>query len=133
MQKRKHTEIRKSREAGKADREQALIESARRELKDRSAVRESGNLSKGTPPSPAAWDPQPPSPKPATSRPALSGPAEASSAAQAARIAALIAAERAETERQRQKVRRWGIFVPVGVLAMMVLWMLIAYLRRFGG
>jgi hypothetical protein len=44
-----------------------------------------------------------------------------------------MAAERAEAEKRRQQVRRWGIFLPVGILTTMVAGMLFAYLRRFGG
>ena len=109
-----------------------MIESARRELGAKSLSPKPGSAKGNAAVAPAteALDPSPP--EPASPKGANSLP-EAEGASQAARIAALMAAERAETERQRQLARRWGIFLPVGILILMVAWMLLAYLRRFGG
>ena len=46
------------------------------------------------------------------------------------RIAALMAAEHAATERRRGLARRWGIYVPLAVFAIAVLWLAIMLVRR---
>lgn len=116
------------------DKEQALIESARRELAARSRSLQPGSAKGSAAVAPATEALNPSRLEPARPKDTDTNSApEAEGATQAARIAALMAAERAETERHRQQVRRWGIFLPVGILVLMVLWMLFAYLRRFGG
>ena len=47
-----------------------------------------------------------------------------------ARIAAIMAAEREETERQRRRIRRWGLYAPLAVFAFGLLWLVILLLRR---
>lgn len=116
------------------DKEQALIESARRELAARSRSLQPGSAKGSAAVAPATEALNPSRLERARPKDTDTNSApEAEGATQAARIAALMAAERAETERHRQQVRRWGIFLPVGILVLMVLWMLFAYLRRFGG
>lgn len=114
-----------------SERELALIESARRELEAKSPSTKPGSAKGNAVVEPATEALSPSRLEPASPKDANSVP-EAEGATQAARIAALMAAERAETERQRQQARRWGIFLPVGILILMVAWMLLAYLRRFG-
>lgn len=43
-------------------------------------------------------------------------------AIRAARIAAIMSAEREESMRRRAKTRLWGIYVPAGILAALIAW-----------
>jgi hypothetical protein len=98
---------------GLSAKEAALIAQARREAEA---------LKRGAPaaPAPQAAPPaarqreSPDKPKPS--------PAE--------RLAQLMAEERAETERRKKKMRRYGIFIPGAILAVFVLWMVRAFTRR---
>jgi len=72
------------------------------------------------PGAPAAEQPHAPEP---------SATGNARLATHAARIAALMAAERAEIERRRRLARRWGIHFPMTLFAMALVWMT---LRQFG-
>jgi hypothetical protein len=90
------------------DKEEALLAEARREA----AVRK---------------DPVPAAPAPGetrgapTAKPALT-PAE--------RLAQLMEDERAESERKKKKMRRYGIGISAGILALFALWVLRASRRR---
>ncbi|MGC2518881.1 MAG: hypothetical protein WA373_07225, partial [Burkholderiales bacterium] len=68
-----------------------------------------------------------PAAAPATPRPVAQGKPEPSPAE---RIAQLMAAEHAETERRKKKLRRIGIIFPAAILAAAVLWLLRTLLRR---
>src|SRR6266849_1412361 len=81
-------------------REAALIAQARREAEAR----------KGS--APAA----------ATPRAASPAPQEKSKASPAERLAQLMAEERAETERRKKKMRRYGIVIPAAILVVFALW-----------
>ena len=48
----------------------------------------------------------------------------------AERLAQLMADERAETERRKKKMRRYGIVIPGAILAVFVLWLLRAFRPR---
>lgn len=48
----------------------------------------------------------------------------------AARVAAILAAEREESMRRRARTRVWGIYVPIGVLAALIAWAAITLFRR---
>lgn len=48
----------------------------------------------------------------------------------AERLAQLMAEERAETERRKKKMRRYGIVIPAAIGAIFVLWALRVFLRR---
>ncbi len=48
----------------------------------------------------------------------------------AERIAQLMAAERAESERRKKKLRRYGIIFPAAILVLAILWVVRALLRR---
>jgi len=94
-------------------REAALIAAARREAEAR----------KG--PAPAATIPHaaaPAAPQPAAQEKPKASPAE--------RLAQLMAEERAETERRKKKMRRYGIIIPAAIVAIFALWVLRAPSRR---
>ena len=55
-------------------------------------------------------------------------PAPDKAAQHAARIATLMAAERDETQRRRDKVKRWGIHFPMALFALALAWLA---LRQF--
>jgi hypothetical protein len=57
-------------------------------------------------------------------------PAEKPRPSPAERIAQLMAAERAGTERRRKKLRRYGIILPAAVLVTAILWVVRAIIRR---
>jgi hypothetical protein len=94
-------------------REEALIALARREAEARK-----GSAPSAATPHAAAPAALPPSvqekPKPS--------PAE--------RLAQLMAEERAETERRKKKMRRYGIIVPAAIVGIFALWVLRAGSRR---
>jgi hypothetical protein len=94
-------------------REAALIDEARREA----AARKAG-IAAATEPHPAPRAVQQPD---APGRPKPS-PAE--------RLAQLMVEERAETERRKKKMRRYGLTVSVSILAIFALWLLRAFSRR---
>jgi CelD/BcsL family acetyltransferase involved in cellulose biosynthesis len=94
-------------------REAALIEGARREAE----ARKTGNP---LPPAPHAAGPATPPP----------AAAEKSKASPAERLAQLMAEERAETERMKKKMRRYGIIIPAAILAVFALWLLRTFTRR---
>jgi len=48
----------------------------------------------------------------------------------AERISLLMQAEREQTEARKRKLRLWGIYVPMGVLGMLVLWTAVATLKQ---
>ncbi len=48
----------------------------------------------------------------------------------AARIALLMQAEREANEARKQRLRRWGIHVPLGILILLVLWAAATTLRQ---
>jgi hypothetical protein len=48
----------------------------------------------------------------------------------AERIALLMQAEREQNEARKKKIRLWGIYVPLGVLGMLVLWTAVTALRQ---
>jgi hypothetical protein len=87
--------------------EAALLAAARREVQARAA------------PAPGA---APAKPRPAAPEKPQPSPAE--------RIAQLMAAERAETERRKKKLRRYGIIFPAAILVPAILWVVRALLRR---
>jgi hypothetical protein len=126
-----------------SDKERALIERARRELAKRAApeatragiataVRPLGMAARYAPPAVKAV--AAPTLTPVTpikaSAPDIPVTGSGKGADHAARVAALIAAEHEETERQRRRMRRWGIHVPLAVFAIAVLWLVILLLRR---
>ena len=88
-------------------REEALLAEARREA---AARRE------GMPP-PAAAQPEPQ----AAARPAPT-PAE--------RLAQLMEDERAETQKHKEKMRRYGLMISGGIFAVFALWLLSAFRKR---
>ena len=55
-------------------------------------------------------------------------PAPDKAAPHAARIATLMAAERAETQRRRDKMKRWGIHFPMALFTLVLAWLA---LRQF--
>lgn len=140
--------------AGLSDKERALIEAARREV-GAGAARAASPAAR--PAAPAAATSAPVTANsgsaatnaiPATANAPLPGRTQlapgvqatelpvsepvagnAQMAAHAARIAALMAAERAETERRRRLARRWGIHFPMTLFALALVWMT---LRQFG-
>jgi hypothetical protein len=89
--------------------EAALLDAARRQVQTR----------KDAAPAPGA----------AVARP-LPAAAEKPQPSAAERIAQLMAAERAETERRKKKLRRYGIILPAAILVMATLWVVRALLRR---
>ena len=94
-------------------REAALIAEARREAE----ARKEGAAATGTPQAAPAATRQPEAPdgpKPS--------PAE--------RLAQLMAEERAETERRKKKMRRYGIVIPAAILAVFALWVARVLTRR---
>lgn len=90
-------------------REAALIASARHETEAR----------KG--PAPAAATPRA-APQPAAQEKPKASPAE--------RLAQLMAEERAENERRKKKMRRYGIIIPAAIIGIFALWVLSARSRR---
>jgi len=64
--------------------------------------------------------------------PAASQPAEREKAklSPAERLALLMAEERAETERRKKKMRRYGVIVPAVTVAIFALWVLRSSRRR---
>jgi len=86
-------------------REAALIAAARREAEAR----------KGTT-SPAPSTHQPPAQRGAVQEKPKPGPEE--------RLAQLMADERAETDRRKKKMRRYGIVIPAAIVAIFALWVL---------
>ena len=94
-------------------REAALIAAARREAEAR----------KG--PAPAAAIPHaaaPAAPQPAAQEKPKASPAE--------RLAQLMVEERAETERRKKKMRRYGIIIPAAIVGIFALWVPRAGSRR---
>ena len=91
-------------------REAALIAAARREAEAR----------KGS--APAAVIPRAAAPQPAAQEKPMASPA--------GRLAQLMAEERAETERRKKKMRRYGIIIPAAIVAIFALWVLRASSRR---
>ena len=88
-------------------REEALLAEARREAAARRA----------SPPAPAAVQAEPrPAAKPAPTA--------------AERLAQLMEDERAETQKRKEKMRRRGLMISGGILAVFVLWLLSALRRR---
>jgi len=87
--------------------EEALLAEARREA----AARGQGT------PLPAAAQPEPR----AADRPAPTA---------AERLAQLMEDERAETQKHKEKMRRYGLTIAGGILAFFVLWLLIVFRRR---
>ena len=90
-------------------RQAALISQARREAEALKA-----GVPARTPPAAPATGAQPDKPKPT--------PAE--------RLEQLMAEERAETERRKKKMRRYGIAIPAAIVAIFALWALRAPSRR---
>ena len=96
------------------EKERALIAAARREAE----ARKSGTY-------------VPPAPAPARVVPAASPAAqEKPKPTPAERLAQLMAAERAETELKKKKMRRYGIIIPGAILAVALLSLLRALWRR---
>ena len=89
-------------------REAALIAAARREAEARREA------------APGAATPRAASP--AAQEKPMASPAE--------RLAQLMAEERAETERRKKKMRRYGIIVPAAIVGIFALWVLRAGSRR---
>ena len=122
-----------------SSKERALIEAARRELSARTAnplpqapaqPHEAATApapSPGATTAPAQTAALPPQVPPTTARAPV--PAPDAAARHAARIAALMAAEREETQRRRDKVKRWGIHFPMALFATALAWLA---LRQFG-
>ena len=94
-------------------REAALIAQARREAEARKG---SAPAAETLYSAPAA------APPPATQEKPKASPAE--------RLAQLMAEERAETERRKKKMRRYGIIIPAAIVAIFALWVLRAPSRR---
>jgi len=94
-------------------REAALIAQARREAEAR----------KGS--APAAATPN--AATPVAQRPPAQDKPKASPAE---RLARLMAEERAETERKKKKMRRYGIIIPAAIIGIFALWVLSARSRR---
>ena len=92
-------------------REQALLAAARRDVAARGS------------PAPAASIPQ----APATGR--VAPPAKPAPTA-AERLAQLMAEERAESQEKKKKMRRYGLTISAGILALFALWVLRASRRR---
>ena len=92
-------------------REAALVAAARREAEAR----------KGTA-SPAPGPAQPAARQATAQEKPKPSPAE--------RLAQLMAEERAETERRKKKMRRYGIIIPAAIVAIFALWVLRASSRR---
>lgn len=88
-------------------REEAFLAAARREVSAREETPPASREPRATPTAP---------PK------AASTPAE--------RLARLIADERAETQRRKEKMRRYGIGISIAILAFFALWLLRAMWRR---
>jgi hypothetical protein len=100
-------------------REAELVAQARREAKMRKA---------GMP-----TTAQPTAVNPAAARPAAPAaqpPQEARTETSAERLARLMAEERAETERRKKKMRRYGIAIPGAIIALFALWVMRAPRRR---
>jgi hypothetical protein len=95
-----------------SDKEAALLAAARREAAARRTGSAAGATLSGAD---AALGP----PAEAKLRP---GPAE--------RLALLMAEERAETERRKKKMRRYGIIIPGATVAIFALWVLRSSSRR---
>ena len=89
--------------------EAALLAAARREARALT----------GAAPAPAA---APAKPRPAAPEKPQPSPAE--------RIAQIMAAERAETERRKKRLRHYGIIFPTAIVAMATLWVVRALFRR---
>jgi hypothetical protein len=96
-----------------SDKEAALLAAARRD-----AARRAGSSAPAVQAARAAFT----SPGPAEQENAKPSPAE--------RLALLMAEERAETERRKKKMRRYGIVIPLATVAIFALWVLRASLRR---
>jgi len=92
-------------------REAALVAQARREAEARKAG--------------AAPAPRPASPS--ASQPPLR---EKRRETPEERLARLMAEERAETERRKKKMRRYGIFIPAAIIALFAVWVMRAPRRR---
>jgi hypothetical protein len=98
------------------EKERALITAARREAE----ARKSGTY---VPPVPAAA-------APAAARAIPAAAQEKPKPTPAERLAQLMAAERAETELKKKKMRRYGIIIPGAILAVALLSLLRALRRR---
>ena len=94
-------------------REAALIVAARREAE----ARKGSVPVAATPHAAASAVPQPAAP-------------EKPKASPAERLAQLMAEERAETERRKKKMRRYGIIIPAAIVGIFALWVLRAGSRR---
>ena len=97
-----------------SDKEAALLAAARRDAEARRAG--------SSAPAVQAVRAAPASPRPAEQEKAKLSPAE--------RLALLMAEERAETERRKKKMRRYGIMVPAATVAIFALWVLRSSSRR---
>ena len=96
-----------------SEKEAALLAAARREA----AARRTGAPAAAALPGAATAAPGPPGE--AKARP---GPAE--------RLALLMAEERAETERRKKKMRRYGMIIPAATVAIFVMWVLRSSSRK---
>ena len=96
-----------------SDKEAALLAAARREAEARRA---------GSAPAVQAVRAASALPRSAEKEKAKPSPAE--------RLALLMAEERAETERRKKKMRRYGIIVPAATMAIFALWVLRSSSRR---
>jgi len=105
------------------EKERALIAAARREAE----ARKSGTFVPPTAPSGTAAAT---APARATPPAAASVPQEKPKPTPAERLAQLMAAERAETELKKKKMRRYGIIIPGAILAVALLSLLRSLWRR---
>lgn len=118
---------------GISDKERALIEEARRMVGARAATDEKAVAAPiAAPfatPRPAPIPASLPAHTPAKEKAPTPNDAPNSATDKATRIAALMQAERDETARRRRQARRWGIYLPLSITTLAVLWIAITMLR----
>jgi len=122
--------------ASLSEKERALIEEARRMITRRPAAKQKAAAAPATPYKPAPISKATPAPAPVKEQTSIAQSAQCvakkitnSAADSAAHIAALMQAEREETARRRQQVRWWGIYLPLSISTLAVLWIAITMVR----
>ena len=127
----------RDRSTGISDKERALIEEARRMVGARLATDKMAEAARVSTPVAApvaklrpAPTPVPlPAQTPVKEKVPFPNGAPNSIADKATHIAVLMQAEREEIARRRQQARRWGIYLPLSITALAVLWIAITMLH----
>lgn len=119
--------------AGMSEKERALIEEARRMLAAGTSARNNPEARRVAPRIAPHAAPSAAAAAVAKLPPVVAEPAQPAKPPPkidaAARIAAMMQAEREETERRRRQLRWWGIYLPLSVTTLAVLWIAITMVR----